>query len=260
LRFEITNAAYSTALTYEFVVKYKIKTLGAPTLPSLADAAIYADDSQKSTGTLLFLQYKLGEYLIGNTATLKDQWGIPYYRFAVQPGRKTKKHSLLLGLEGIGHPVFYTAPEFHTMAEFYRCLMQQTLLENSTFWSPEAVGELSKNRRYTAAYKKGVNHGILQPGDKKVDPLVKGEALLGIVKHKLRSASPVVFDDEKLLQFGDQMLENYLNTFHSSRDRNLTGDIRSGRDRLDARDYLSMISILLYDCYVYIVTVPLGQI
>jgi len=57
-----------------------------------------------------------------------------------------------------------------------------------------------------------------------------------------------------LLQFGDELLENYLQVFYTPEQRELTDDIKQGREHIDPRDYLSLISILLYDCYVYMIT------
>jgi len=255
MRLEITNAVYSTALTYELVANYGVKILGAPTFPSLAEEAFYKADAQQ-TAIPLFLQYKQGEHFVGNTASLKDYWDTPYYRFVIQSKSKIKNHELLLGLTEISQMVFYAAPEFHTKTEFYRHLMQQTLLERSTFWSPRAIGVLAEKKRYTASYKNGVEHGVLQPGDGRIEGLTRGKALFDIAKHKLEANLFVVFDNDKLLDFGDQMLENFLKAFHSSQEKKLIDDILLGRARMDARDYVSLISILLYDCYIYMITAP----
>jgi hypothetical protein len=54
-----------------------------------------------------------------------------------------------------------------------------------------------------------------------------------------------VYDNESLVRLGDQMLENYLKVFHMPKEKRLISDIWKSRDRIDARDYLSLISILL---------------
>jgi hypothetical protein len=48
------------------------------------------------------------------------------------------------------------------------------------------------------------------------------------------------------------MLENHLKIFGSAKDKRLARDIGKSRGRIDARDYLCLISTLLYDCHVYI--------
>lgn len=66
-------------------------------------------------------------------------------------------------------------------------------------------------------------------------------------------ASAELCDNERFVRLGDQVLENYLKVFHTPKEKRLISDIWKSRDHIDARDYLSLISILLYDCYVYIV-------
>jgi len=253
MKLEITNASYSTALTFELVDQYDLQILGAPAFPSLKEEAFYEANVNKPTMPL-FIQYKLGEYFIGNTSSLKDFWGVPYYRFQVHPKNKMRVHKLLLNLEAMNQLVFYTAPEFHTMNEFYNHLMQRTLLNNSTFWAPQAIGTLLEDQRYFISYKSNTNFEILQPGHGKIDNLIKGERLLDVVRHKFESNQFDIYDDDKLFQFGDEMLENYLKVFYEPKKRELIEDIKKGRERIDPRDYLSMIAILLYDCYVYMIT------
>ena len=76
--------------------------------------------------------------------------------------------------------------------------------------------------------------------------------LLSKIKSKFE-ASAEVCDNEMFVCLGDQMLENYLKVFHTPKEKRLISDIWKSRDQIDARDYLSLISILLYDCYVYII-------
>ena len=147
---------------------------------------------------------------------------------------------------------YYVAPEFHTKSGLYESLMQKTLLDHSTFWSPRQIGSLSQSERNTLSYKDDSHFGILEPGKRKIGGTIKGEALLNEIKSRFE-ASAEVYDNEAFVRLGDQMLENYLKVFHTPKEKRLIGDIWSSRDQIDARDYLSLISILLYDCYVYIV-------
>lgn len=250
---EITDISYSTALTFELVTQYDLLTLGAPILPSLRKESIYQTD-MNARSVLLFLQYKLSERIVGTASSLKDDWGIPYYRFLIHPKNRNKRHELLLNLEAMNNLVYYTAPEFYAKAELYESLMQKTLLINSTFWSPKAIGSLSQAERYTVSYKRGTHFGILEPEKIKIEGVTNGSVLLSEIKSKFEPNQPKVYDDEKLIHLGDQMLENYFKVLHTPKEKRLINDIWKSRDRIDPRDYLSLISILLYDCYVYIVT------
>jgi hypothetical protein len=201
----------------------------------------------------LFFKYKLGDYIVGATASLKDFWGVPYYRFPIYPRTKYRHHELLQNLEAMDYLVYYTAPEIHTINEFYNCLTQQAMLENSSFWSPQEIGNLPDGQRYRLCHKPGARFGILEPGERKIHKAIKGEMLLDEIRHKFKAEQFEVYDSDRLIWLGDQMLENYLEFFYKPRERRMIDDIRQGRERIDARDYLSLISILLYECYVYMI-------
>ena len=249
---EITDISYSTALTFELVTQYGFLTLGAPIFPSLRKESIYQTD-MNAKSVLLFLQYKLSEHIVGTASSLKDNWGIPYYRFLIHPKNKNKRHELLLGLEDMNHLAYYVAPEFYTKSGLYESLMQKALLTHSTFWSPRQIGDLSQAERNTLSYKRVSHYGILEPGKRKIGEALKGDALLSGIKSKFEAGAEV-YDNERFVRLGDQMLENYLKVFHTPKERRLISDIWTSRDHIDARDYLSLISILLYDCYVYIIS------
>jgi hypothetical protein len=245
--------SYNTALTFELVTQFDFLTLGAPTFPSLRKEAIYKTEAN-ANGVILFLQYKLGDHISGTNSSLKDFWGTPYYRFLIHPRKKLKRHMLLANLEHMNTLVYYTAPEFHTMGGLYESLINKTVLANTTFWPPSGVSMLTEKENNTVSYKQNAHYGILEPGNIKIERLIKGDMILHILREKFASKQAEICDDNKFVQLGNKMLENYLDVFHSARERRLVADIKTSRDRIDSRDYLSMISTLLYDCYVYIVT------
>ncbi len=248
---EITDISYSTALTFELVTQYGFLTLGAPIFPSLRKESIY-QTNMNAKSILLFFQYKLSEHIVGTASSLQDDWGVPYYRFLIHPKNKNKRHEVLLHLEDMNHLVYYVAPEFHTKSGLYESLMQKALLPHSTFWSPRQIGSLSSAERNTLSYKHDSQFGILEPKKRNIGGAIKGEVLLSEIKSKFE-ASAEVYDNEMVVRLGDQMLENYLKVFHTPKEKRLISDIWKSRDHIDARDYLSLISILLYDCYVYII-------
>jgi hypothetical protein len=248
---EITDISYSAGLTFELITRYGLLTLGAPIFPSLRDEAIYKTDT-KNRGVLVFLQYKLSEEIVGNASSLKDDWGIPYYRFLIHPKNRNKRHELLLTLEEMNNLVYYVGPEFRTKSELYEYLMQKDLLNSCTFWSPKAIGSLTQSGRNTLSYKRNLYYGILEPGKRKIDGAIKGEMLFSMINGKFEENQSEIYDNERLVYLGDQMLGNYLKAIHTPKEQNLINDIRKGRNQIDPRDYLSLISMLLYDCFVYV--------
>ncbi|MDD2921158.1 MAG: hypothetical protein PHQ36_02635 [Anaerolineales bacterium] len=248
---EITDISYSTALTFELVTQYGFLTLGAPIFPSLRKESIYQTD-MNAKSILLFFQYKLSEHIVGVASSLQADWGVPYYRFLVHPKNKNKRHEVLLHLEDMNHLAYYVAPEFHTKSKLYEFLMQKALLTHSTFWSPRQIGSLSPAERNVLSYKRDSSFGMLEPGKRKISGALKGDALLNEIKSRFESSAET-YDNDRFVRLGDQMLENYLKVFHAPKEKRLTSDIWKSRDLIDSRDYLSLISILLYDCYVYII-------
>jgi len=220
---EITDISYSTSLTFELVTQYGFLTLGAPIFPSLRKESIYQTD-MNAKSVLLFFQYKLSEHIIGTKASLRDDWGVPYYRFLIHPKNKNQRLELLLHLEELNHPVYYVAPEFHTKSGLYESLMQKTVLDNSTFWSPRQIGPLVRSERNMLSYKKDSLFGILEPEKRKVSGAIKGIGLLSEIKLKFET-NKEVNDNKRLVNLGDQMLENYLKVFHSFKEKRLTSSI-----------------------------------
>lgn len=161
-------------------------------------------------------------------------------------------YSALLHLEDMNYLAYYGAPEFHTKSGLYESLMQKALLTHSTFWSPRQIGYRSQAERNTLSYKHNSHCGKLEPGKRKIGGALIGETLLSEIKSRFEAGSEV-YDNEKFVRLGDPMLENYLKVFHTPKEKRLISDIWKSRDRIDARDYLSLISILPYDCYVYII-------
>lgn len=248
---EITDISYSTVLTFELVTQYGLLTLGAPIFPSLRKESIYQTD-MNTKSVLLFFQYKLSEHIVGTASSLQDDWGVPYYRFLIHPKNKNKRHEVLLHLEDMNYLAYYVAPEFHTKSGLYESMMQKALLTHSTFWSPKQIGSLLQAERNTLSYKHDSHFGILEPGKRKIGGALKGNTLLSEIKSKFEAISES-YDNERFVRLGDQMLDNYLKVFHTPKEKRLISDIWKSRDHIDARDYLSLISILLYDCYVYII-------
>jgi hypothetical protein len=248
---EITDISFSTALTFELVTQHGLLTLGAPIFPSLQKETIFRTD-MNTRGMLLFIQYKLSEKIIGTASSLNDEWGIPYYRFLIHPKNRNKRHELLQNFEEMNNLVYYVAPEFHTKSELYEALMQKALLTNSTFWSPTAIGSLSQAERNTISYKSDLYYGILEPEKRKINGSIKGEMLLSMINGKFETNQSEIYDNERLAYLGDQMLDNYLKVIHRPQEQRLVNDIRKGRNQIDPRDYLSLISIFLYDCFIYV--------
>jgi len=255
MKSELTDISFITAFTFELVTKYGFRTLGAPTLPSLQTEAVYGA-GPNGQQVLVCIQHRLSERIAGTAASLQPVWGVPYYRFTLHPRTRNGRHDLLRSLEQLNILVFYAAPAFHTRRELHDALMHGTLLRHCAFWSPGQIGALTGSARNALSFKPGQDFSILEPEKRRIVPAVEGDGLLDAINTRFQANRSENYTSERMAKLGDQMSESYLRRFGTRKERRLVSDVQNSRDRIDARDYLSLISTLLYDCYIYIAARP----
>jgi hypothetical protein len=255
MKSELTDVSFATAFTFELATKYGFRTLGAPTLPSLRTESVYEADPHGQQ-VLVCVQHRLSERIAGSAASLQPIWGVPYYRFTLHPRTRSRRHDLLQRLEQLNILVFYAAPAFHTRRELHDALMHGSLLKRCAFWSPGQIGTLTGSARNALSFKPGQNSAFLEPEQRRIPPGVQGEGLLDAINARFQANRSETYTNERMAKLGDQMSEGYLQLFGARKERRLVADVQNSRDRIDARDYLSLISTLLYDCYIYIAARP----
>ena len=255
MKSELTDISFITAFTFELVTRHGFKTLGAPTLPSLRTEAAYQAEPHGQQ-VIVCIQHRLSERIAGTAASLQPVWGVPYYRFALHARTRNGRHDLLRNLEQLNVLVFYAAPAFHTRRELYDSLMHGTLLRHCAFWSPGQIGALIGSARNTLSFKPGQDFSVLEPEQRKIVHAVQGEGLLDVIKARFQANRSETYTNERMAKLGDQMSEGYMRLFGARKERRLVTDVQNSRDRIDARDYLSLISTLLYDCYIYVAARP----
>jgi hypothetical protein len=255
MKSELTDVSFATAFTFELVTKYGFRTLGAPTLPSLRMESVYEADSQGQQ-VLVCIQHRLSERIAGTAASLQPVWGVAYYRFTLHPRTRNKRHDLLQTLEQLNILVFYAAPAFHTRRELYDSLLHGTLLTRCAFWSPGQMGTLTDSARNACSFKPGQDFAVLEPEQRRIPPGVEGKGLLDAINARFQANRSEMYTRERMAKLGDQMSESYLRLFGARKERKLVSDVQNSRERIDARDYLSLISTLLYDCYIYVAARP----
>jgi hypothetical protein len=255
MKSELTDIAFLTAFTFELATRYGFRTLGAPTLPSLrAESAYDADPNGQQV--LVCIQPRLSERIAGSAASLQPVWGVPYYRFTLHPRTRNRRHDLLQRVEQLNILVFYAAPAFHTRRELHDSLMRGSLLKRCVFWSPGQIGTLTGSARNALSFKPGQTSAILEPEQRMIPPGVEGQGLLEAINARFQANRSETYTNARMAKLGDQMSEGYLGLFGARKERRLVADMQNGRDRIDARDYLSLIATLLYDCYIYVAGRP----
>lgn len=255
MKSELTDISFMTAFTFELVTTYGFSSLGAPTLPSLrAETVIDAEpDGQQ---VLVCIQPRLSERIAGSAASLQPVWGVPYYRFPLHPRTRNARHDLLRSLEQLNVLVFYVAPAFHTRRELFDALRHQTVLSHCAFWSPREIDELTRSARNAVSFKPGLDFSIMEPGQRRIPNGLDGGKLRDAISARFQANRSETYGADRLAKLGDQMSEGYLRMFAARKERKLVLEVQNSRERIDARDYVSLISTLLYGCYVYAATRP----
>ncbi|MCL4258008.1 MAG: hypothetical protein KJZ53_05705 [Anaerolineales bacterium] len=141
MRSELTEFSYGYAIIEELASQYALQA--APILPNLIQEGHLGYDVKLNlNGSLAFLQFKLAECLVRNTAEYSNVLGLPYYRFTFYSRRRSPQHELLLNLELSGQDVFYVAPAFHRIAQLNNFYLNREVIPNSIFLQPTTIGLL----------------------------------------------------------------------------------------------------------------------
>lgn len=159
---EFNESTYAQSVTAEIVDWLRNeKTLsGKPVLPSLSDEADLGYDlSIPARWGMLYIQYKLSEYMTRSHAREYRYICADYYRFTVKTDRTLNgniQHNALCALEGMMRKtnglVVYMAPCFITDADFDSFFLEGTVLDNSVYARPLHLGEVKEGSLHRYAY------------------------------------------------------------------------------------------------------------
>lgn len=175
---ESTYAQWATAEVTHWLLAEK-DLMAVPITPNLTDEADLGYDlGVTARWGMVYLQYKISEYMRGRTAAEYWHWGHPYFRFKVKTDRTSNwkiQHNTLCDLEDREIPrgglVYYMAPIFLTEDELFTHLSNQTVVDHSVFASPLQLGPVAPDavHRYTYTCQRDVvpfsEPGPERPGD-----------------------------------------------------------------------------------------------
>ncbi len=188
---QITEFSFGFALTREIVNLNPAGFLAAPVFPSLIQEGNPGGgyDVALDFGTFLFLQFKLSEYMIRNTAGQSDVIAPPYYRFWLMPASQSAQHAMLLDLEGSGEQVYYVAPKFWTQAQFNGAFTDSQVAFESVFIPPGAIGPVTDNEDHCVVFNDVAIFALSEP--KPIQGL-RGEQALERISNSLSGAESKV--------------------------------------------------------------------
>ena len=138
----------------------------APIFPNLVQEGSLGYDVQIDLpGLPLFLQYKLPEKMVRDTAAEVSIYQIPrlrapFFRMYLMKRDMSRQHELLLRLEQC-HPgaVYYVTPWMTDEADLSSAYMSGLVHMRSAFFSPKEIGPLPDSRQHYVAYQPNAGHG-----------------------------------------------------------------------------------------------------
>lgn len=155
---EISEFSYGYALTDELIHWHGTALTAAPVFPSLYQEGQPGggyDVMLQRPGLPLFLQFKLADCMIRNTASevRAGHFSAPFYRMHIRPIRHSEQHNMLLDLENDGNEVYYSAPAFHTSEELSDAYLNHQVKGRSLWLKPSQIGPLPDSRDHHVAFQ-----------------------------------------------------------------------------------------------------------
>lgn len=158
VRSDFTEFSYGFAALNELVAQFP-GTGGlhaAPMLPTLRDENRLGYDARlESVHGVFFLQFKCAIRLTRPRAKQWPAYGQPYYAFDLRNKRRSPQHDALCRLQSAlpfaGH-VAYVASGFHTLAQLNVHFRDATVLRESVWVSPLAIGRTRIGASHRVCY------------------------------------------------------------------------------------------------------------
>lgn len=205
---DISEFSYGYALTSEIVQSCAASLIGAPVFPSLVDeGSLGYDLSLPILGNPIFLQFKLSDWMVLNTAKGADKVAVPHYRMHLRPLKHSKQHELLLQLESRGKRVFYAAPEFSRPEELNDVYHKKHVVQRTAFFRPSAIGTLPNRDDHFVCFAAGSTFGYLcsEPVQVTREPSEKIVEIVGSRPDDARARRESAND--YLRQLGDEIVQ-----------------------------------------------------
>lgn len=236
----ISEFSYGYALTSELVRRYAFKGVGAPIFPSLKDEGSLGYDV-KVPGVPLFLQFKLCDEMVRESAEDSDLLGVPHLRMHLRPLRHSDQHNLLRRLEARGNTVFYAAPEFTQPNDLNEAYDQGVVLSRTVLWSPGEIGLLDGGDHHIA-FRAGDSFGYLRSEPRRMEKRPAKEILFRSVRKQVAAGRAHAPSREYFAALAAELAELYQHD-HPYRVRE-----RLGTATRDPQDDVAFVSQALFDC------------
>jgi hypothetical protein len=248
---DISEFSYGYALTEAFIFDANLPVVGAPIFPSLIEEGRSGgyDVGIQFQGLLLFLQFKLSHFMTRGTAdeTKRGLLDIPFYRMHLRPARHSRQHDMLLDLEATGEIALYAAPKFHLPAELNTAYLTRTMIQQSLFIRPSAIGPLPDDRDHHVSFRDGYPiYFCSEP--KKIRGEENSETALKELHDIIQHNEYKKYDSAVLNEIADQMLSIILRHQISLRRATFSPEYSHKLKDMKPIEKLRYLSRTYFDC------------
>lgn len=249
---DISEFSYGYALTEALIWDTGLSVIGAPLFPSLIQEGRPGggfDVALPFTGLLLYLQFKLSDYM-RSRVVIEAKNGLintPFYRMHLRPKRHSRQHAMLLELEDAGQTVLYAAPKFHRKSELNDAYLNRTMIQQSLFIRPSTIGPLPDDLDHHVSFRDGYPV-YLCSDPRKLREEENRETSLKALHSLLEHSEYKKYDDDVLGKLNEQMLNIILRQQISLRRTTINSDNARTLKNMNPVEKLRYLSRTYFDC------------
>lgn len=176
--------SYGFALTHELCNTAFGGLHAAPVFPSLInegkDDAGY-DVHLAKPGLPLFIQFKVSQYMVMETAGQWDLFHKPYYRFWIHSRSRSSQHRSLVKHDTAPNLVLYAAPALHNVADLNHAFHNGHVVATSVFFRPRDIGQLQDSAEHCVAFSPGTGIGYFCSVARRIEQLAFGRGVFDVL-------------------------------------------------------------------------------
>lgn len=172
--------SYGFALVHELCQTTFAGLRIAPAFPSLIEEGQPGaghDVHLARPGMPVFLQFKISQYMVRESAGQWEHFGMPYYRFWLHSPRRSSQHQSLVERDVPPNIVLYAAPSIHEAEHLNNAFHYGTVVDDSVFFRPGDIGLLNDNEDHCVAFIPGAAFGYFCSEPRQVGLLAKGRTI-----------------------------------------------------------------------------------
>ena len=165
MRLDYTEFSFGYAFTENLIRSASTAPGGAPFFPNLIqEGQLGYDVHIDLPGCPLYLQYKLPDLMVRDTAVEVSRYSLPgiaapFFRMHLMTRAVSRQHELLMCLEN-RHPnaVYYATPALRSNQSFNAAYNSATVHLRSVLFSPRDIGPLPDDHPHVVSYRNGLSY------------------------------------------------------------------------------------------------------